>query len=175
VRLGKIARRFFMPRIVSTLVYYIRFRCFISPRAEVDLSRSLTIGKRTKVSSFCKIKVNGRARIGSDVSIATGCFVGAAQGGIEIGDFCLIGPNCTIVSGTYNTSRLDVPFAKQGRSSKGTRIGHNVMIGANSVVLDGAVIGDGVIISPGSVVSGRIDTKTVVQGNPAAEIFRRRA
>ena len=159
-----------------SLIYYLKYGARVSTRAEVDLTPLLEIGKRTQVSSFCKIKVwRGSARIGAHGSIAAGCLVHAGTAGLEIGDYCLIGPNCTILSGNYNTERLDVPFAEQGRSSKGTRIGNNVMIGANSVIMDGAVIGDGVIVSPGSVVSGRVESNTVVQGNPAKVIFRRRA
>jgi galactoside O-acetyltransferase len=133
----------------------------------------LEIGKGTKVGSFCKIKAsNARLKIGSSVSIATGCFV---AGDLEIGDYCLIGPNCTIVSGDYRTDRLEIPFVQQGTFTKGTRLGRNVLIGANSVVLGGSRIGDGVIVAAGSVVSGRIEDNTVVQGNPAKVIFRRRA
>lgn len=174
MKLQALLRRY-LPQPIVTVYYYAKFGCLISPRAEVELSPLLTIGRKTQVSSFTKIKAtDGPMRIGSHVSIATGCFLASGAGGLEIGDDCLIGPNCTIISGTYDHSRLDVPIREQGQVSKGSRIGRNVMIGAGVAVLDGVEIGDGVIVAPNSVVSGRIAPNTMIQGNPAKVIFKRR-
>jgi acetyltransferase-like isoleucine patch superfamily enzyme len=135
----------------------------------------MTLGKGCKISSFTKIKAaSGPLRIGARTSIATGCFIGAGASGTTIGDDCLIGPNCTILSGAYRYTDLNATFSDQGRDSKGTRIGNNVLIGANSVVVDGSEIGDNVMISAQSFVSGKIPTNAVVQGNPAQVIFVRR-
>ncbi|HEY5567559.1 MAG TPA: acyltransferase [Gammaproteobacteria bacterium] len=176
MKVGAFARRFLAPRLLITVIYYFKFGCFVSAKAEVELSPLLTIGKRTKISAFCKIKATrGPVRIGADVSIATSCFITGAPGGLEIGDSSHVGPSSTILSGNFGVASFDVPFDRQPRTSKGTRIGRNVLIGANCVILDGSTIGDGVIVSPGSVVSGRIESNTVVQGNPAKVIFRRRA
>jgi acetyltransferase-like isoleucine patch superfamily enzyme len=176
MKISMLVGRFLLPRFVVSILYYIKFGCMVSPRAEVDFTEHLRIGRRTQISSFCKIKASsGKAKIGRNVSIGSGCFVGAGIEGVEIGDYCLIGPNCTIVSGNYNTSELETPFAQQGRNSKGTHIGRNVMVGANCVVLDGSIIGDNSIVSAGSVVSGRFQAGSVIQGNPASVIFERRA
>ena len=164
-----------MPGIGVTLITWFRSRALISPRAEVDLSPQLHIGRKTQVSSFTKIKVTGGPlRIGARCSIATGCFVGSGEAGTYIGDDCLIGANCTIVSSSYRYDDLDLPFAQQGHQSKGTVIGNNVLIGSNCVVVDGAVIEDNVMIGAQSVVSGKIPKNSVAQGNPARVIFTRR-
>lgn len=164
-----------MPSIGVTLIIYFRSKAIISPRAEVELSPQLHIGRKTKVSSFTKVKVAaGTLRIGNRCSIATGCFIGSDKAGTYIGDDCLIGANCVIVSGTYRYSEIDVPFARQGRDSKGTYIGNNVLIGSNCVIVDGAHIEDNVMVSAQSVVSGKIPKNAVVQGNPAKIVFIRR-
>jgi len=86
----------------------------------------------------------------------------------------MIGPNCVLVTSGYRFEKLGVPLEEQGFTSQGIRVGKNTFIGSNSVVLDGSVLGDDVIVSPGSVVSGRVQSGSVVSGNPARVIFRRR-
>ena len=171
----KFVRRFLVPSIGITLVVWFRSGAIISPRAEVELSPNLRIGRKTQVSSFTKIKVaSGELSIGARCSIASGCFIGSGEGGTVIGDDCLIGANCTIVSSSYRYDSIDIPFSRQGHNSKGTIIGNNVLIGSNSVIVDGAVIEDNVMIGANSLVSGRIPKNSVAQGNPAKILFTRR-
>lgn len=167
--------RFLVPGIAITLYCFFKFRCFVSPRSEVELGPNLVIGKNSRISSFTKIKSSGELlRIGERTDISSGCFLSAAVGRLIIGDDCLIGPNCSILSNNYNTSRMDLTFREQGHNSRGTRIGNNVLIGANTVVVDGSEIGDGVVVAANSLVSGKIPRNTVIQGNPARVIFVRR-
>lgn len=175
MRPSQIAARFGMPRSVVSLIYWLRWRARVSPRAEVELTSNITFGPGCVVSSFCKIKASeGPLSIGRDVEIATHCFVAAEAGGIEIGDDTMIGPFVTIVGNDYRYDRLDIPIRKQPKVSKGIRIGKGVWIGAGAVVLDGADIGDNAIVTPASVVSRRVPENAVVQGNPAVPIFTRR-
>jgi acetyltransferase-like isoleucine patch superfamily enzyme len=120
------------------------------------------------------VKINVRFIMGARCQISTGCFIGAGQAGLTLGDDVLVSPNCTLLTGSYRFDQLDVPLQEQGSVSKPVRIGHRVWIGANSVVLAGAEIGDNVIVSAGSVVSGRVPPNSVVLGNPAKVIFTRR-
>ena len=175
MQFGQIVRRFLMPQLAITVIIWFRSRAFVSPRAEVELSPQLHIGRKTRVSSFTKIKIaGGPLRIGDRCSIATGCFIGSGAAGTSIGNDCLIGANCTIVGSTYRYDNLEVPFAQQGHHSKGTVIGNNVLIGSNCVIVDGASIGDNVMIGAHSLVSGKIPENSVAQGNPAKVIFTRR-
>lgn len=175
MRLQTLLRRFFVPPIVTSLLCLIKYRAFVSPRAEVEMSGHLKLGKGARISAFAKVKAsNGPLVIGRNAQLATGCFVSGQPGGLEIGEDALIGPNCALLSGNYRFDRLDVPIRLQGQRSKGTRIGRNVLLGANSVVLDGAQVGNGVIVAPNSVVSGRIPDNAIVQGNPAKVVFTRR-
>lgn len=172
---GVLIRRFLVPPPVVTLLAFWRYRAYISMRAEVDLSPLLKLGRKTRISSFTKVKAShGNLEIGNRTSIATGVFISAGKKGTYIGSDCLIGPNCTIVSGTYKYSRLDMTFEEQGHDSKGTRIGNNVLLGAGTAVVDGAVIGNGVVVGANSVVSGRLPDNVVARGNPATVIFERR-
>ncbi len=170
-----VVRRFLIPSLLVSVIAYIKYRAYVSPRAEVEISPLLKIGRKAEVSSFTKIKAtSGILSIGAHTAIASGCFIGSGEKGTEIGSHCLVGPNCTIVSSSYRYEKLDVPFSQQGHQSKGTRIGNNVLLGAGTVVIDGAEIGDGVMIGANSVVTGRIPANTVAGGNPARVLFNRR-
>jgi len=174
MRPGKIVRRF-LPAQLVTLVYWWKFGCLVSPRAEVEFSPRITIGRRTQISSYTKIKAfDGPVTIGRDVSIGAGCFIGSGTAGTTIGDDCLISPNVMILANNYRYDRLDVPIRSQGSTSRGIRVGDNVWIGAGVVVLDGSDIGAGVIVAPNAVVSGRIPPNVIVRGDPAKVIFERR-
>jgi acetyltransferase-like isoleucine patch superfamily enzyme len=160
--------------VVVRLYYFAKHRAVISSKAEVDLAGSTSWGGGCVISAFTKVKINGPFVMGRRCQISTGCFLGAGEGGLTLGDDVLVSPNCTILTGTYQFDRIDVPLQEQGTVSKPTRIGDRVWIGSNSVVLAGADIGDNVIVSAGSVVSGRVAPNTVVLGNPAKVIFTRR-
>jgi acetyltransferase-like isoleucine patch superfamily enzyme len=176
MNLGTLARRFLTPGFVNTLRGYLKYGCMISPRAEVEITANLRIGRKSIVSSFTKIKAtDGPFRIGSHVEISNGCVLSSHTRGVEIGDDCLIGPNVSILGNNYRYDLLDVPIRLQEKvSPKGIRIGNNVWIGAGCVILDGADIGSGTILTPNSVVSGRIPENSIAQGNPAKVIFTRR-
>lgn len=173
---GKVIRRFFIPQFIVSIIYLIKSKCFISFKSEVEFNPSrLKIGAKTNISSFCKIKaVSGPLTIGANGSIGAGCFISSNEGGIEIGDYCLISPNVSIIGSNYIYDQIDVPFCEQGHTSKGIKIGRNVWIGSNSSILDGAELGDNVIVTPNTVVSQKVAPNTIVQGNPAKVIFTRR-
>lgn len=175
MKASKIVRRFLVPSPVITLFYLVKSGAKISPKAEVEFSSFLTIGRQSVISSFTKIKASeGPLKIGSNVSISTGCFISSHTGGLEIGDHCLVGPNVTIVGNNYNYSKIDVPLEQQGIISKGIKIGRNVWLGAGVCVLDGATIEDNCIITPNSVVSSNIPAGAIASGQPAKVIFKRR-
>jgi len=171
---ARVIRRF-LPGFAVTILYWLRFRCLVSPRAEVDFHPNLEIGRGTRIGSFTKIKAsNGRLTIGSNVSIGNSSFIGSGTGGTRIGDHCLISNNVTILSSNYRYDRLDQPIMMQGVTSKGVEIGADVWLGSGVIVLDGSVIGESTIVTPGSVVSSRLPAGVIVQGNPAKVIFERR-
>ena len=171
----KIFQRFFIASPLVTLIYYLKFKCMISPRAEVELSPNLRIGTKTKIGSFTKIKAtDGPLTIGSNVSIGTNCFIASHEKGLRIGHDCLVSPNVTIIATNYNYGQLDIPFVQQGTTSKGIEIGDNVWLGSGVCVVDGAKIGKGVIVTPNSVVTTDVADYSIIQGNPAKLIFTRR-
>jgi len=175
VSVRKIAQRFLVPSFVVTLVYLGKYGCKISPRAEVELSKRLRIGRGTEIGSFTKIKAtDGDLSIGENVSIGTGCFISADAGGIEVGDYSMIGPNVCIVGNDYRYDKLDTPVALQEKTSKGIVIGRDVWIGVGCAIMDGVTVGDHCIVAPNSVVTSSLPANSIAQGAPAKPIFERR-
>lgn len=175
MRPAKLVQRFLLPGSVISIIYGLRFGAMVSPRAEVEFSRLLKLGKGTQISSFAKIKASdGPLTVGARVAIGSGCFIQAGSAGVTIGDDSLISPNVSIVGSNYRYDRLDLPIQRQGEASTGITIGKDVWIGVGCAILDGARIGDHAIVAPNTVVSGQIADNVIVAGNPAKTIFTRR-
>lgn len=103
--------------------------------------------------------------IGEDVFINSGCHF-QDQGGIEIGDGCLIGHN--VVLATVNHA-LE-PSQDRKNVYAPISIGRKVWIGSNVTVLPGVSIGDWAVIAAGAVVTKNVPAYTVVGGVPAKVI-----
>lgn len=87
---------------------------------------------------------------------------------VNIGDFCMIGPNTLITT-------VGHPLEKEGRRErigicKTVTIGNDVWIGGNVVILPGVKIGNNVVIADGAVVSKNIPDNCIVGGIPAKKI-----
>ena len=137
------------------------------------------IGQRSTIDRGALLRGSGVIRnLGEGIIIGERTAIGAfnvilGQGGIHIGDDCLLGPNVTVVSENHIHSSLDTPIRAQGEQRLPTQIGNDVWIGAGAVILGGADIGDGVIVAAGSVVRGTIAPNSIVGGVPAKLIRMR--
>lgn len=116
------------------------FRLF--PPFYTDCGVNIAVGKNVFINACCKFQ---------------------DQGGIEIGDNCLIGHAVTIAT-------LNHDFKPENRLSmyaKKVKIGNSVWIGSNSTILAGITIGDNAIIGAGSIVTKDVPNNAIVAGNPA--------
>ena len=172
--LATMARRFLIPRSLLTLWFMWKFKAKVSPRAEVEPSRFLDLGRGTTIGSFTKVKADkGPLVIGERSSFANGCFIGSGPAGLRIGANLVCGPNVTIVPSSYVVDEKNVHLADQGHTSQGIAIGDNVWIGAGSTILDGSELGDNTIVSAGSVVDRKFPGDCVLRGNPAEIVTER--
>ena len=172
--LAKGLQRMLTPSFVVTAYYLLKYGAKVSPRAEVDLSKSLQFGKGCTISSFTKIKaIDGPVTFGNRAGVAVGCFFAAGEGGITIGENFVCGANVNIVATNYKHSEIGVHIEDQGSTSKGITIGDNVWIGSGCTITDGAVIGDNVIVAANSFVNRRYKSNLILQGNPAKTVLKR--
>ena len=115
------------------------------PPFNTDFGKNTTVGERTFINAGCKFQ---------------------DQGGIFIGNDCLIGHNatlCTINHAQDPDRRGDMEFHP-------IRIEDKVWLGANVTILPGVTIGEGAIVAAGAVVTKDVAARTVVGGVPARVI-----
>lgn len=114
----------------------------VFPPLTSDFGRNLRLGARVFINSGCRFQ---------------------DQGGITIGDDCLLGHN--VVLATLNH---DLDPARRGDLHPAPiHIGDRVWIGANATVLPGVSIGDDAVVGAASVVTKDVPAGTVVVGSPA--------
>ena len=93
------------------------------------------------------------------------CLVDDAD--IFIGDDCLIGPGCHIITAQHPIS----PALRRGEDklqyNKPVRLGNNVWLGAGVIVLPGVTIGDNTIVAAGGVVTHDLPANVIAAGTPA--------
>ena len=116
--------------------------CFIIPPFHTEFGKNTKIGKNVFINSCCRFQDNG---------------------GIEIGDKTMIGPNVTIVTINHEIN----PEKRINATPKPVKIGKNVWIGADCTILPGVTIGENSIIGAGSVVTKNVPNNVIVAGNPA--------
>lgn len=112
------------------------------PPFYTDFGRNIHIGRKVFINSSCHFQ---------------------DQGGIYIGDGCLIG-HCVVLA-TLNHD-FD-PAKRQNLHHKPIRIGNGVWIGAHATITAGVTIGDNAIIAAGAVVTRDIPADTIAAGVPA--------
>lgn len=103
--------------------------------------------------------------IGENVFFNSGCRF-QDQGGIYIGDGCLIGHNVVLATINHDLN----PSSRGTNLPAPIHIGKNVWIGANATVLPGVTVGDNAVIAAGAVVTKDVAANTVVGGVPAKVI-----
>lgn len=116
------------------------FRLF--PPFYTDFGRNTHIGKEVFINSCCHFQ---------------------DQGGVFIGDGCLIG-HCVVLA-TLNHDHN--PEKRQDLHHKPIRIGNRVWIGANVTITAGVTIGDNSIIAAGAVVTKDVPANVIAGGVPA--------
>ncbi len=116
------------------------FRMF--PPFYTDFGKNITVGKNVFINACCHFQ---------------------DQGGITLGDNCLVGHN--VVFATLNHGFA--PEERQSMLPAPIVVGRNVWIGSNSTILQGVTIGDNSIIAAGSVVTKDVPANAIVAGVPA--------
>jgi acetyltransferase-like isoleucine patch superfamily enzyme len=107
-----------------------------------DFGKNITLGKRIFINSGCKFQ---------------------DQGGVLIGDDCLIGHNTVLATLNHDLA----PSRRADMHPAPIVIGRNVWIGANVTVLPGVTIGDNAVVAAASVVTKDVPENSVVVGAPA--------
>lgn len=112
------------------------------PPFNADFGKNITLGKRIFINAGCKFQ---------------------DQGGVVIGDDCLIGHNVVIATLNHDVA----PGRRADMIPDPVAIGSNVWIGSNATILPGVSIGDDAVVAAASVVTRDVPAGAIVVGSPA--------
>jgi acetyltransferase-like isoleucine patch superfamily enzyme len=134
----------------------------------IVLGNNLLIARNTILS--CN---DSSIRTGNLLSIGASCII-SSRSHISIGSNVQIGAGSQLMAGTHSADDPEMPSLLQPRVSKGITVEDNVWIGNGTIILDGVTVGRNSIVGAGSVVSKDVPAYTVVLGNPARVIQKRK-
>jgi len=106
-----------------------------------------------------------KVQLGEGVQIGRDAYF-VAQGGIEIGDHCILSRGVTIRTQDHDYESDAVPFGSD-QTYGPDQIGTAVWIGMNATIMPGVKIGDGAVIGYQSVVTSDIPAGGIAVGIPA--------
>jgi acetyltransferase-like isoleucine patch superfamily enzyme len=134
----------------------------------------IELGDQILLGRHCILSCNdAQVRIGNFVSIGPFCFF-ACKSRIEIGSNVSIGSGTQLMAGGHVSDDPDIPVIRQARSAKGITIEDGAWIGTGAIILDGVSVGCNSIVGAGAVVSKDVPAWTVVLGNPARVVQKRK-
>jgi acetyltransferase-like isoleucine patch superfamily enzyme len=113
-----------------------------------------------KIHGTKEIVIGNNVKLGSYLQIW-------GEGGITIGDDCLIASHVSINSVTHNTQTKT--FNEQNLKAP-IKIGDNVWIGSHAILVPGVQIGNNCVIGAGSFVNSNIPDNSIAVGTPAKVI-----
>lgn len=105
---------------------------------------------------------------GKNIHLGKNVFINACcqfqdQGGIWIGNDCLIGHNVVLATLNHDMN----PERRWICIPKPIILGNKVWVGSNAVILSGVTIGDNTVVAAGAVVTKSFPANVVVGGVPA--------
>ncbi|MEH6595069.1 MAG: acyltransferase [Colwellia polaris] len=169
---------------ISRMLHYLMYRVLIRyfpndfrPYAFFLPKIRNYVVKRFLIDAGINIKVKYNADVSPNIKLGDNSELGEScliYGGVEIGSDVLMGQNVKIFTRNHVTTSLDVPIRLQGEIFKPVIISNDIWICSNVVILPGVTIGSHSIIASGSVVTKSFPKYSVIGGNPAKLIRKRK-
>ena len=131
----------------------------------------LSIGQNSAIEKRCKFVYPKNISIGQNSYINhDSLFLSSEKANISVGDLCMIGMNCIVLTTNHKYSNWLVPIRLQQDDDKSVVIEDDVWIGANTTILPGVTIGRGAIVGAGAVVTKDVKPYSIAGGVPAKHI-----
>lgn len=125
---------------------------------DVNIEKNALFSKKVSLGDYSGLGVNSKI-----------------YGTCTIGDYVMMGEDCTVITRNHRNDRTDIPMMQQGfEEERPVTIGNDVWIGDKVTILAGVEIGDGCIIGAGSVVTKSIPPYSIAAGVPARIIRSRK-
>jgi serine acetyltransferase len=157
----------------------------------------ISIGQSTMIDDYVVLDAKGRGSsiaIGNQVLLGRNTILSCSDSKLEIGHFVSFGPFCFLASrsqlrigsnvavgagsyflgGGHAYEDPNTAVIHQARTSQGITVEDNVWIGIGARILDGVHVGRNSIVGAGAVVAKDVPPWTVVMGNPARVVEKRK-
>jgi galactoside O-acetyltransferase len=113
----------------------------------------------------------GSISVGNNTAFNENVHINASVGGmIQIGEWCLIGPNVVFRTANHRYDNPKLFIKQQDHVVDDIHLDDDIWIGANAVILGGVHIGRGAVVGAGAVVTKDVPSMAVVAGVPAKVI-----
>ena len=140
----------------------------------IHIANNVTLSKGSRLVATGVIRNKGEGiSIGSNSAVGSNSFIGG-QGGIEIGENVIIGPDVKIFSENHNIVSEDVPIRLQGENRLAVLIDDNCWIGASSIILEGVRLAKGTVVAAGAIVTKSVTEENMLVAGIPAKIQRSR-
>jgi acetyltransferase-like isoleucine patch superfamily enzyme len=171
---NRVLQRYIAPQFIVAIYYSLKYHCYVSIQARVQLTGKIAFGKGTVVKPFAILQTQGgRICTGENCAISSFNHISTGIEDVILGDYVRIGPSVTILGGSRNFMRKDLLIIQQGSYHKGVIIEDDVLVGAGVVILPGCRIGKGAVIGAMSLVNRDVTAYSIVAGIPAKVIGER--
>jgi acetyltransferase-like isoleucine patch superfamily enzyme len=139
-------------------------RCLLRPAFK-------SCGRNLQVAQRVAINFTDRLELGSDVYIATGCWLHAC-GGIVVEDEVQLGPYVVLVTTAH--ALYEGSYRRHPSKVAPIRLCHGSWLAAHSTVTKGVTVGHGALLAANSVATHDIPPDSIAGGVPA-RVFKRQA
>lgn len=154
---------------IGTNVIFERGVMIFHPE-NIEIGSNVYIGHNTMLKGY----YNNTMKIGDNTWIGQGCFFHSA-GGITIGKAVGVGPMVKILTTQHKyLDDPDTPVMSRDLNFEQVVLEDGCDIGIGSTILPGILIGEGAIVGAGSVVTKDVKAYTIVAGNPARLLRKRK-
>jgi acetyltransferase-like isoleucine patch superfamily enzyme len=140
---------------------------YIDPEVIVDLPDKIHIGNNTIIRKGVVLRSETGEIFVGDNCVINHYTVFHAKGGIYIGDWTVIAPQCGFYAQNHSFDQFDIPITLQPNIGKGIYLMGDNWIGSHSVLCDDVTLGKGTVIGANSTVTRSLPMAVIAVGSPA--------
>ena len=93
---------------------------------------------------------------------------------IKLGERVVISNECHFLTHDYSITTALIAVDKKPLTDiaivRRIEVGDNVFIGKKSIIMPGTIVGDNVIVGAGTVLRGKIESGSIIIGNPSQKV-----
>ncbi len=147
--------------------FFYKIRYFLVKRIIKKCGQDVVVKNKCYFGDGDSLVVGDRSQLGQNCRF---------HGKVTLGNDVMMGPDVVFMAITHDYSRIDIPMIDPNIKpiEKEIVIGNDVWIGTRVIILPGVEIGDHSIIGAGAVVTKSFPPYSIIAGNPARLIKKRK-